>query len=125
MPFILRLATFVMLFSVGAVHAGDWFESSCCEVACKPCGKLTFTGDLLYWRTLQNGLDDCFCGQGVKDRWDPGIRVGLGIAPVCEGMSFDAYWTHFNNKSHHKTDDPIDGFAHWKLDYDTFDILLG
>lgn len=130
---LLSLAAFIMLFTVSAANADDWslsddrFENGCCEVECEPNHHLTFSGDFLYWRALQNGLDDCFCGKGTKDEWNPGYRVGLEISPICEGLDIAAYWTHFQNNSNRNSsdDDDIDSFSHWKLDYDTVDLLLG
>jgi hypothetical protein len=129
---LLSLAAFITLFSVSAVNANDWCqvddrsENSCCEVECKLYSHLTFSADLLYWRALQGGLDDCFCGQGIKTQWDPGLRLGLEISPLCEGMDIAAYWTYFDNKSNQgNRDDAIDSFAHWRLNYETFDFLFG
>ncbi len=125
---LMSLAVFISLFSINAANAEEWSysENLCCDTGCVPNHHLTFSGDFLYWRVLQNGLDDCFCGKGTKDQWNPGYRVGLEISPLCEGVDIGAYWTHFkNNSKRNNSDDDIDGFSHWKLDYDTIDLLLG
>ena len=128
----LNLALFMTLFAVSSASADDWcrsdgpFENACSEVECKSASHLTFSGDLLYWRALQGGLDDYFCGETIKDQWDPGYRVGLEISPVCEGWDMGAYYTHFQNKSNRNDEnDPVGSYTHFRLHYETADLVLG
>lgn len=110
-------------------HAFDCNDNSltcisdpCQPVCCEPCEDWLFSADLLYWRGLQNGLE-CGCGPDIDNRWNLGYRIGLENDYFCDCWDAAVYWTNFHSNSHKSRSNGDN--AHWKLRYNTVDILFG
>jgi Legionella pneumophila major outer membrane protein precursor len=137
---------FLMIASMNYAH-GDFNNLStgetgvnCCESNC--CGgDLFISGDFLYWRAFESGLDICvprhvsdtieddivisrFNGKGRNPhfKWDPGFRVGAGFEFGSNNWDIGAFWTHFHSHAHSSNDEDE---LHWKINFDVIDIVAG
>lgn len=96
-------------------YTPKWYEMSC------DCGWFV-TVDFLYWygrenqtsyaakvQTIQTGTSDATTDpvysavaselQYLDEKWDPGVRVGLGLLDECDGWDLYLYWTYYKNTS--------------------------
>lgn len=103
----------------------QWYNMSC------DCG-FFITADFLYWYGREDNLSYAMRGQTIQsgtnitndaplflfinnkleylgDRWDPGVRVGLGWNDSCDGWDLYLYWTYYHNKKKNSTS--VDSFV--------------
>lgn len=133
------------MYSASILNAGSFISDPepCC--ATKYCGQGFISGDFLYWRAYEGGLDTCegievdggatngeltSYFKGKKNdphfRWEPAFRVGAGFIFAnsgCDGWDVAAYWTRF--RSHNHDWHSCAQERHWKLEFDVVDLLLG
>ncbi|MBA3815310.1 MAG: hypothetical protein H0X29_02090 [Parachlamydiaceae bacterium] len=131
-----------------SVNFGDaqCCESTCCESTC--CGKGFISADFLYWRTFEDGLDDCFPledldqftssgrvetrfigkGRDPHFNWNPGFRIGAGYQ-FGSGIDVAIFFTDFHSRSNRNRKEHTNGNnhnkRHWKLDLDVIDVTIG
>lgn len=112
-------------------------NTPCCQQTC--WGNLSISGEFLYWRAFQSGLDICvprrvsdritpsghvtstFSGKGhdLDFRWDPGYRVGVRYGFACNEWDIAASWTHFHSHANGS------GHRHWNINFDVIDVTTG
>lgn len=128
-------------------------SSSCCPPTCNAspycgpncipepyCGEFNVKGELLYWTASLGGLEAAFGNTQVattvsstavitttikesdvhpESEWRPGYRVGADLAFGC--FDLEADWTHYDGRSTFHEDGQ---HGHWKIKYDTIDVLF-
>lgn len=147
MPVTLPVASFQK--SIGATNAKKYDHCApfvedldgCCQPDCCQMGGFV-SGELLYWRTFQSGLDICvpeqvsdivtadgrvisrFKGRGRDPHfnWDPGFRIGAGYRLPCTNWDVRAFWTHFNSHSSSKNHDSR---LRWNINLNVLDVIAG
>lgn len=56
----------------------------------------------------------------LKTKWDPGVRVGLGLN-LCDGWDLYANWTYYHNETHQKSS--VDSFDSENSDVGQFALI--
>jgi len=132
----IRAVLIAMVCYVPGIYAQSSF---CCPTSC--CGQGFLSGEFLYWRAYEGGLDECrtldscditthrevsstFKGKRNDPHfeWNPGYRAGVGYQ-FARGWDIAAYWTEFHSRA--------EGFGihkherKWKLNFEVADILIG
>ncbi len=107
-----------------------------------PCGHIFMTGEWLYWRTRQEGMEFATSEQ-IEFDFQSGFRVGLGVhLPSSDGWCIYVDYTNFNPEgSKHADESPYPLFlfqgagstgtavaeaqGRWKLKFQSLDVEFG
>ena len=107
-----------------------------------PRGHLYFTGEWLYWRTRQEGMEFATSRQ-ISFDFQSGFRAGVGThLPSFDGWEIAVNYTYFNPKHSHTAQGPFyplflfqgeavsgnsvnTAHAHWNLRYQSLDVAFG
>jgi hypothetical protein len=135
-----KLCIAVAVTSISTAIASDDVLLSCSSG--RECSNRGFiSGDFLYLKAFQSGLEDFgplkivnttdSNGNIVSDtkqkkhfsnsKWDPGFRVGAGYHFGDIGWDIRAYWTQFHTRAKNHGDH---GHDKWKLNFDVVDGVV-
>src|SRR5581483_222563 len=106
-----------------------------------PFGHIYFTGEWLYWRTRQEGMEFATSKQ-VKFDFQSGFRAGVGAhLPSFDGWTIYANYTRFNPHGSHKAHNAYPLFlfqgsgvsgnatdhasGYWKIEFQNVDLQFG
>jgi hypothetical protein len=110
-----------------------------------PKGQVILTGEWLYWRTRQEGMEFATSKQ-IEFEFQSGYRVGLGVhLPSFDGWCIYANYTNFNpehshsahgsfyplflfqgsNPSHARGPAVAKAEGHWRIEFQTLDVDFG
>lgn len=125
-----------------ALSCGENQNPLYCQSCCR-CDRVSLSGDFLYWRAFEGGLDSCvpeefsdivtsdgrvisrFSGRGREPhfKWSPGFRIGLGYESSYSEWDIAACWTHFRSHSHGPNHHG--NKIQWKINLDVIDLVAG
>ena len=135
--FVKKLHLGLVLLGFACIGQVNAQTTPCCKQTC--WGNLSITGEFLYWRAFESGLDNCvprhvsdrttrnghvfseFKGKGrdLNFKWDPGYRIGANYEFASCEWDVAASWTHFHSSANGS------GHRKWNINLDVIDVTTG